>query len=188
MRLLLFLLRRLLWLMPVLLVVTFLVFFMSRILPGDPVYLMVGAQEQTDEIIALVRHQMGLDKPLLEQYVIYMNNLLHGDLGVAWHTSNPVTKDLLARFPATAELTFVSMFISIVIGIPLGVAAAVRKDSALDHFVRVTSLTGLSLPTFWAGLVAIYLTLFQVRDSPHADGARRSPCESSKPYHGIIYC
>jgi peptide/nickel transport system permease protein len=166
MKFLLYLLRRLLWVIPVVLVVTFIVFVVSRILPGNPVYLMIGSQQTTEETIARLTREMGLDKPILVQYMMYLNDLSHGDLGTAWHTSNPVTKDMLARFPATLELTLVALLLSIFIGIPLGVAAAVYKDSLLDHFVRLVSLVGLSVPSFWLGLVLIYFLCFQFEILP----------------------
>jgi peptide/nickel transport system permease protein len=166
MKFLLYLLRRLLWVIPVVLVVTFIVFVVSRILPGNPVYLMIGSQQTTEETIARLTREMGLDKPILVQYMMYLNDLSHGDLGTAWHTSNPVTKDILARFPATLELTLVALLLSIFIGIPLGVAAAVYKDSLLDHFVRLVSLVGLSVPSFWLGLVLIYFLCFQFEILP----------------------
>lgn len=166
MKFLLYLLRRLLWLIPVVLIVTLMVFVVSRILPGNPVYLMVGAKRVTEETIARLTSEMGLDKPILVQYQIYLNDLLHGDLGTAWHTNNPVTTDIGARFPATIELTLVAVLLFLVIGIPLGVVAAVHKDSVLDHLVSVVSLVGFSLPSFWLGLLLVYFLAFQFEILP----------------------
>ena len=170
MKFLLYLLRRLVWLIPVVMVVILVVFVVFRILPGDPVFLMVGPQDATDEVIARVRQEMGLDQPVLMQYGLYIQELLRGDLGTAWHTGNPVTKDIMARFPATLELAIAALLLSILMGVPLGVTAAVHKDSLLDHAVRVLSLGGLSVPSFWFGLVLVYFLAFSFRLLPSPMG------------------
>ncbi len=166
MRFPLYLLRRLLWLIPVVLIVIFMVFVISRILPGNPIYLMIGSRRMTEEGIARLMHEMGLDQPLLVQFKMYLTGVLHGDLGYAWHTNNPVSTDILTRFPATVELTLVAMSLSVLIGIPLGVAAAVHKDSLLDYFVQLVSLVGFSLPSFWLGLLLVYFLAFQFEILP----------------------
>lgn len=165
-----YILRRLLWLFPVVLVVTLIVFVVSRILPGNPVYLRLGSQDASQEVIDRLTREMGLDKPILVQYAMYLNDLLHGDFGTAWHTSNPVVKDIAARFPATVELTVVALLLSLLIGIPLGVIAAVRKDSIADHTIRLISLGGLSVPSFWLGLLLIYFLTFRFEIFPSPTG------------------
>jgi peptide/nickel transport system permease protein len=99
--------------------------------------------------------QWGLDRPLPEQYAIYVWNLLHGDLGRSISTRQPVVLDLRQHFPATVELSLVAMILSIVLGIPLGLLSAARRDSVLDQLTRVASLVGVSMPIFWLGLVAL---------------------------------
>ena len=165
-----FLLRRLIWLVPVIIVVTVTVFFISRILPGNPVYLMIGSRQVSNETIERLTRELGLDKPIFVQYMIYVRDLAQGDLGTAWHTSNPVTKDIFARFPATIELTIVALLIAVLIGIPLGVVAAVHKDSIIDHSVRLVSLLGLSFPSFWLGLIFLYFLAFQLDIFPSPMG------------------
>jgi peptide/nickel transport system permease protein len=165
-----YLLRRLVWVIPVVLVVILLVFVVSRILPGNPVYLILGGRGFTEEKVARLTRELGLDKPIPVQYVMYLNDVLHGDLGTAWRTGNPVTKDIQARFPATVELTLVGMLLSVIIGIPLGVAGAVHKDSVLDRFVRIVGLVGFSMPTFWLGLILIYFLSFEFEILPSPMG------------------
>lgn len=162
--------RRLLWLIPVAMVVTLVVFIVARVLPGSPVYLRVGVAEATPERIEQMTKMMGLDKPIWVQYSIFLRELLHGDLGDSWHTLNPVSKDLAVRWPATLELTLAALMISIVIGVPLGVTSAVHKGRALDHFGRVVSLAGLSVPPFWVGLVLAYLFCYVIRVLPPPTG------------------
>jgi len=163
---LLYLLRRLVWVIPVVLVVTLLVFVVSRILPGNPVYLMLGGRGFTEEKIARLTRELGLDKPIPVQYMMYLDDLLHGDLGVGWRTGQPVATDILARFPATVELTLVGMLLSVIVGITLGVAGAVHKDSVLDRLVRIVGLVGFSMPSFWLGLLLIYFLAFQFEIFP----------------------
>src|SRR5580700_5084595 len=111
--------KRLLFLLPQLLVVSFIVFFLIRLLPGDPAYLLAG-QFATPERIAQVRHDLGLDRPLLDQYGIYLGNVMHGDFGMSWRTSQNVLADVAQRLPATLELIILSGGASVVIGVPLG--------------------------------------------------------------------
>jgi len=135
------------------LVVISIVFFLTR-LSGSPVHLLldVNATERDQEI--LTRH-LGLDKPLLVQYGIYVRNLASGDFGNSVLTRRPVTEHIWERLPATVELGFVAMFLSVLIGIPLGVYSAVRRGGIADSAARVFAVLGQSLPTFWLGLMLI---------------------------------
>jgi peptide/nickel transport system permease protein len=135
---------------------TLISFVLSQAVPADPVTANLGEQAAANpEAVAAFRHRWGLDRPLYEQYGIYHWNVLHGDLGTSITTKQPVAADLRRHLPATIELAVTAMAISIVIGIPLGVLAAARKDGPIDQVARVVSLIGVSMPIFWLGLVAI---------------------------------
>jgi peptide/nickel transport system permease protein len=135
---------------------TLISFVLSQAVPADPVTANLGEQAAANpEAVAAFRHRWGLDRPLYEQYGIYLWNVLHGDLGTSITTKQPVAADLRRHLPATIELAVTAMAISIVIGIPLGVLAAARKDGPIDQVARVVSLIGVSMPIFWLGLVAI---------------------------------
>ncbi|AHF80983.1 ABC transporter permease [Thermococcus paralvinellae] len=129
-----------------------LVFFVSRVIPSDPAALYVGAHP-TPEAIEKAREQLHLNDPLIKQYAYYLWSLLHGDLGISIRTHNPVVQDLKSAFTATFELILVAEFIAILIGIPLGVYSAVKKDSWLDNLSRLFAISGVSLPAFWFGIV-----------------------------------
>ena len=140
-----------------LILVTFLI---GRVMPIDPVIAIVGDHAPPD-VIARVREQLGLDRPLIVQFGIYLDRLLHGNLGTSVMTTHPVTQDIATYFPATFELATAAIIIAIVIGIPLGVIAAARQGSRFDHVVRVVSLAGQSIPVFVLGLV--FLLIFYVK-------------------------
>jgi peptide/nickel transport system permease protein len=148
--------RRLLLLGPMLVGITLLTFLLSHAVPADPVTASLGEQAAADpQVVAAFRHEWGLDRSLPEQYAIYLWNLLHGNFGVSISTRQPVWLDLRQRFPATIELAVVAMGLSVLIGIPLGILSAVRRDSVIDQVTRVFSLVGTSVPLFWLGLVAL---------------------------------
>ena len=134
-----------------LLLVTFVI---SRLLPADPVLAIVG-DHATDEYVERVREQLGLNKPILVQFWIYLTNVIQGDLGQSIRTSQPIARELLNVFPATLELATLGTLIGVVFGIPLGVLAAVRKDTMIDHIVRFFGLVGYSVPIFWLGLMGL---------------------------------
>ena len=134
-----------------LLLVTFII---SRLLPADPVLAIVG-DHATDEYVERVREELGLNKPILVQFWIYFSNVLQGDLGQSIRTSQPIAQELMNVFPATLELATLGTLIGVVLGIPLGVLAAVRKDTLVDHVVRFLGLVGYSVPIFWLGLMGL---------------------------------
>jgi len=140
-----------------LILVTFLI---GRVMPIDPVIAIVGDHAPPD-VIARVREQLGLDRPLIVQFGIYLDRLLHGNLGTSVMTTHPVTQDIATYFPATFELATAAIILAVVIGIPLGVIAAARQGSRFDHVVRVVSLAGQSIPVFVLGL--IFLLVFYVK-------------------------
>jgi peptide/nickel transport system permease protein len=141
---------------PVLLGVSIVVFFMVRAIPGDPAQLLLG-QQATQEQVQQVRQNMGLDKPVIVQYGIFLADALRGDLGNSIVTGRPVTTELLARFPATLELTAFAMFVAILVGVPVGVISAVKQYSLLDKFTSVLALTGISMPIFWLAMILIVI-------------------------------
>jgi peptide/nickel transport system permease protein len=151
-----FVARRLLLLGPMLVGITLLSFLLSQAVPADPVTANLGEQAAADpQAVAAFRHEWGLDRSLPEQYTVYVGNVLRGNLGVSVSTRQPVWLDLQQRFPATIELAVVAMALSIVVGLPLGILSAVRRDSLVDQVTRVISLVGVSMPVFWLALVAL---------------------------------
>jgi len=132
----------------------FVTFIIGRVVPIDPTIAIVGDHAPPD-VVAAARKALGLDRPLPVQFVIYLNHLLHGDLGRSVMTSHPVTQDIAQYFPATVELATTAILIAMLIGIPLGVLAAARQGSVFDQIVRVLSLAGQSIPVFVLGLLAI---------------------------------
>ncbi|PTA88998.1 peptide ABC transporter permease [Kosakonia sp. H7A] len=131
-------------------------FIISHLIPGDPARLLAG-DRASDEIVQHIRQQLGLDLPLWQQFIRYVEQLLHGDLGISIRTGRPVLEDLKNFFPATLELAFCALIIALVVGVPLGVLSAVYKNRWLDHLVRLLALTGISTPAFWLGLGVIVL-------------------------------
>lgn len=151
-----YLLRRVLLIFPMLLGVALVSFLLAHVIPADPVTANLGDLAVSNpEIVAAFRHRWGLDRSLLEQFLIYLWNLLHGDLGVSITTAQPVGVDILQHLPATIELAVSATLLSIGVGIPLGVASALRRGGAVDQLSRIISLIGVSAPLFWVGLVAI---------------------------------
>ena len=149
-------LRRLLWIVPVAFGVVTITFFMSRVFAGDPSELYTPP-EATDALRAQIKAQLGLAAPLPVQYLHYMSALLHGDLGTSFSTGQKVAADLGDRLPATLELGLVGLGIGILLGVPLGVVAAVNRERWPDFLVRGVTLGGMALPQFWIGLVLIWI-------------------------------
>ncbi len=131
-------------------------FFIGRVIPVDPVLAVVG-DRASEDVIARVREEMGLNKPLWEQFAIYLGKVAQGDFGTSVLSSNPVLDDIRRVFPATFELATVGIIIGAGLGVPLGVWAAVRRGGLADQVVRVMGLIGYSVPIFWLGLMALVL-------------------------------
>ncbi|KMN09398.1 ABC transporter permease subunit [Pseudomonas sp. FSL R10-1350] len=148
--------KRLLGLLLVVFGVSLITFAISHLIPGDPARLIAG-DRASDELVAGIRHQLGLDLPLYQQYGRYLLDLVQGDLGTSIRTNRPVLEDLQAFFPATLELAVVALFLAIVVGVPLGVLSAVYHNRAIDQIARTLAVTGISTPAFWLGLGAIVL-------------------------------
>lgn len=151
-----YLARRLITALPALFGILTITFFLLPLVPGDPVDLMLGEQASTADK-AILRQDLGLDKPLAERYVTFLTQAAKGDLGQSFTTRKPVTQQLKERFPATLELACTAMLLALVTGIPLGVLAATKKNKGVDHAVRTLSLTGTSLPSFWIGPLLVYI-------------------------------
>jgi ABC-type dipeptide/oligopeptide/nickel transport system permease component len=150
-----FLVRRLALTLPVVLGVATLVFALIHLIPGDPAQAMLGESASEQDVQAL-RERLGLDRPLIEQYGAFLAGIARGDLGTSLRTNEPVATAILDRLPATLELAAAAMVVSIGVAIPLGIIAAVRRGTFVDHLATTLALTGISIPNFWLGpLLAI---------------------------------
>ncbi|WP_428242602.1 ABC transporter permease subunit [Gynuella sp.] len=154
---LVFLFRRLMLVIPTFFGITLLTFSLIHMIPGDPITVMAGERGVTDARRAELEAQLGLDQPLPIQYLHYIKGVLQGDFGKSLVTREPVLSEFFTLFPATMELAFCASIIAILIGLPLGVIAAVRRGSIFDHSVMTVSLAGYSMPIFWWGLLLIIL-------------------------------
>ena len=151
--------RRLLYIIPILLGVIFIVTLTLDLIPGDPAALILG-EFASAEAVANLRQSLGLDQPLLLRYGNYVLDVLQGDLGISMRERRPVSQIIGEAFPATALLAAAAMAIVVFVGIPLGITAASRPGSFIDNFIRVVSLIGLSMPVFWTGIV--FVVIFSV--------------------------
>jgi peptide/nickel transport system permease protein len=149
------LLERILHLIPVMLGISVIVFLMIAVTPGDPVEIMLGDQQATQEQRAALRQDMGLDLPMVQRYFRFLGHAVQGDFGTSYFHRRPVVQVILERLPATVELTLVSLVLALMVAIPLGVLAAVKKNTWMDRLATVGSLMGISMPGFWFGLLLI---------------------------------
>src|ERR1044072_5442346 len=145
-------LQRVAWLVPTLAGLVAVVFFISRVIPADPVAKLAGETASRAQI-ELLRQKLGLDRPLLVQLVDYYRQLLSGDLGTSLFTTRPVWDDLFSRLPAPIELPIAAMIIAVVIGIPLGVVSALYRNTITDHALRIITVAGLAVASFWLALL-----------------------------------
>ncbi len=144
--------NRLAWFAPTLLGLLFITFFISHIIPSDPIAFIAG-DNATPEQIAALKAKFGVDQPFLVQLWNYVLGVLQGDFGVSLYTQRPIIDDLTGRLPATLELAIVAILIAAVIGVPLGVAAAVRRNSWIDHALRIFTVSGLAIAAFWLAIL-----------------------------------
>jgi peptide/nickel transport system permease protein len=175
--------RRGLTLIPVLLGVSVLVFSFIHLIPGDPALTMLG-ERATPEKVAQVRVRLGLDQPIWKQYLIYVDRVLRGDLGVSIVRGEPVTRDLLRRFPATVELATSAIALAILFGVPIGIVSAVWRNSLMDSLSRVWALTGVSMPIFWLGVMLAWLFGVQLRWLP--TGFRLDSASTYEPWTNFV--
>jgi len=153
--------RRLVTLVPTLVFVSMLIFGLQQLLPGDPALILAG-EDADPSVIAHLREKLNLDKPLPVRYAIWVSGVVQGDLGESARTQLPVLDLILQKLPVTVELAFLSMLIALLISIPAGVIAAVRRGSVWDHGATVFALSGLSMPNFWLGIMMILLFSVQL--------------------------
>jgi peptide/nickel transport system permease protein len=158
-------LKRLAMAIPSLIGVVVVTFLLTRALPGDPAAYFAGPAA-TPQAIQEVRVKLGLDKPLIAQFGNYVIDLVHGNLGTSLTTGQPVAQELRNRLPASAELTLLGLLVSIVIAVPLGILAATKPNSLLDHACRIVSTAGVSLPVFFTGLILVYVFYYLLGWAP----------------------
>ena len=157
--------KRLVTVIPTLIGVVIVTFLLTRVLPGDPAVYFAGPAA-TPQSIAEIRKSLGLDKPLPEQFAFYVNDLAHGNFGNSLSTGQSVAKEITSRLPASAELTLFGLFLAIAIAVPLGILAAVKQGSWVDHLCRIVATAGVSLPVFFTGLLLVYIFYFKFGLSP----------------------
>jgi peptide/nickel transport system permease protein len=145
--------------------VTILVFLLIHLVPGDPVQEIAGHDAPPD-VVARIRTELGLDRPLHLQYLAYVGHLVRGDLGRSLHSRRPVSREILDRLPATVELALAAITVAATLGIPLGVVSAVYRHSAFDYLAVTFALIGLSMPIFWTGIMLIWLFAAELRWLP----------------------
>jgi peptide/nickel transport system permease protein len=158
-------LKRLLMAIPSLIGVVVVTFLLTRALPGDPAAYFAGPAA-TPQAIQEIRVKLGLDKPLVVQFGSYVSDLAHGNLGSSLTTGQPVATELRNRLPASAELTLLGLIVSIMIAVPLGILAATKPNSPIDHACRLISTAGVSLPVFFTGLILIYVFYYKLGWAP----------------------
>jgi peptide/nickel transport system permease protein len=181
-----FVLRRLAALVLLCVGITLVAFLFTQLVPGDPVTANLGEQAAADPaVVQAFRERYGLDEPLPVQYWRYLTNVLRGDLGTSLQTQQPVRENLATYIPATAELAILSTIVAVLVGTIFGVVAAVRRNRPTDHLLRVVSLAGISMPTFWIALVALYVFFFRLGWFPGGD--RLDPGVLAPPHHTGMY-
>ncbi len=181
-----YLIRRLLLMIPMLIGVTLLVFITTHLVPTNPILVIVGEKGMDNpKVVQAATEKWGLDKPLAEQYFIYLKNLASGDFGVSFKTKRPVGADLMEFLPATIELAIGSMIFAILIGLPLGILAAIKRGSWLDHLSRLVSLLGASMPPFWSGLIVLFLFYYKLPIFP-GPGRLDSRITMPEPITGLL--
>ena len=163
--LLILVLKRLVGALPSIAAVIVVTFILTRALPGDPAAYFAGPAAN-QESIEDIRRKLGLDRPLPVQFVAYLGELAHGEMGTSLTTGQPVSADILARLPASVELTLCGLIMALMVAIPLGVAAATRPGSWIDHLARVVSTAGVSLPVFFTGLLLVYIFYYLLGWAP----------------------
>jgi peptide/nickel transport system permease protein len=152
-----FLIRRVGQIIPTLLFVSLLIFGLQQLMPGDPALILAGEERGDPLVLAQIRAELNLDRPLHEQYVLWLGNVLQGDLGFSWRIREPVAKVILEKLPVTLQLGLMAFAIACLIGIPAGIISAVRKDQPADWIANGVALAGISTPNFWLGIMMILL-------------------------------
>ena len=163
-----YIVKRVLWLIPILLLISFISFSLMHLSPGDPavIYLSQGGQSPDPEALIQVRQQLGLDKPFFQQYFSWLGGLFRGDLGTSFFTKKPVMQEIATLFPNTLKLTFLGMALTLLISIPLGILCATKENHIIDYVLRVCTFINSSLPGFFAAMLLIYLLGIKLRWLP----------------------
>ncbi len=152
-----FVIRRLIQMIPVVFIISVIVFSLMHLVPGDPVSFMAGEDSMNLENIEYLRKQLGLDKPLPVQYALWVGRALQGDFGRSMRSNLPISEEISRRLPVTLQLAVASLLVSIFIGIPVGIISAVRRNSPLDVIATVLSMSGVAMPSFWQAILLIFL-------------------------------
>ena len=181
-----YILRRILLSIPVLFGILFATFALARLIPGDPCRAMLG-EKATDAVCNEFIHRHGLDRPILVQFGYYVNEIAHGDFGRSFRFSKPVDELLMERLPITVELSIAALFVSILVGVPLGVISAVRHNSWVDVVTMLWANIGVSMPVFWLGLMLAYIFALALKDTPLQlpPSGRLSPGLITVPFYEV---
>ncbi|MCZ6775006.1 MAG: ABC transporter permease [Ignavibacteria bacterium] len=147
--------KRVMAFIPTVFIVVTVIFFLTRVVPGDPAWVLVGHQLATEEKVAEVRRELGLDKPILTQYLIWLPRAIQGDFGSSIFFKQPVIQVISERFPVTLSLAGLSLLVTIVVGVPLGIISAWKHNTKVDHFSTIFSVLGISMPSFWLGFLLV---------------------------------
>lgn len=161
-----FIFKRVAMVIPTFIGITLLTFALIHLIPGDPIEIRMGERGLSPEVHQQMMHQLGLDKSLPEQYFDYLKGIAHGDFGTSFKNNVPVLDEFLSLFPATIELAVFAILFAVIIGIPIGILAAIKRGSIFDHSVMAISLTGYSMPIFWWGLLLMLLVSVQWNLTP----------------------
>ena len=169
-----YILRRCVQAIPVLFGITIFTFLIAHLVPGDPVQAFAGDKQLSPELAAQIRHQYGLDKPLWQQYLTYMDDLVHGDMGAGLHNKRPVTDTIREAIGPTLQLTLAGLMVALTIGVTFGVLAAIYHNTWIDSIAMVVALLGVSLPVFYLGLIMLFIFSFRLSWFPSSgsDGWR----------------
>ena len=160
-----YLVRRLLWVVVVLFFVSIITFLLAYAVPGDPAKSIAGVHA-TPEVLERIRQELGLNKPVYEQYWIYLSNLLQGDMGFSYNTQRPVAQSIIERFPATVLVAMFGIVFELAIGIPVGMVSALKQYSFRDRLFTVLSLLGIAAPGFWLGMIFLYVFAYRLQVFP----------------------
>jgi peptide/nickel transport system permease protein len=169
-----YILRRCVQAIPVLFGITIFTFLIAHLVPGDPVQAFAGDKQLSPELAAQIRHQYGLDKPLWQQYLTYLDDLVHGDMGAGLHNQRPVTDTIREAIGPTLQLTLAGLVVALSIGVTFGVLAAIYHNTWIDSLAMVVALLGVSLPVFYLGLIMLFIFSFRLSWFPSSgsDGWR----------------
>lgn len=174
-----YIIRRLLLLIPIMFLASLLVFGMAHISKTDPALVMVGGKQTSPEVLENIREKYNLNEPLWKQYLIWSSNAIQGDLGESFKMKQPVSKMITDRLPLTIQLVLMSIFVTVIVAIPLGIIAAVKKNTWIDYLSSLISLVGVSSPVFFTGVLAVLLFSYKLDLLP-AFGTGKNPIENFK--------